>query len=188
MTHRILTEGDELKGMMIKCQLSSLLPAGRELLLEMAIKAGFTHILWIDDDTQFTTEAFDSLLSRDVDFVAANFCRKQLPLTYTALGLDGQPINSHGKTGVEEVLQIGMGMCLMNLDIFKDFPKPHFEVMWWDQVQQYVGEDIYLCYKLKQKGIKMYVDHEATAHTGHVGDYAYKFEINKPEDKIKDAA
>lgn len=174
--------------MAIKCQLASLLPAGREMLLEMAMKDGFTHILWIDDDTQFNIEAVDHLLSRDVDFVAANFCRKQLPLTYTALGMDGQPINSHEKTGIEEVLQVGMGMCLMNLDIFREFPKPHFEVLWWEQAKQYVGEDIYLCYKLRQRGIKMYVDHDATAATGHVGDYIYKFERNIVEDKKKEAA
>lgn len=172
--------------MIIRCQVASLLPAGREMLLEMAIKEGYTHILWIDDDTDFSPEAVDYLLSRDVDFVAANFCRKQFPLTFTALGKDGNTVDSANKKGIEEVHQVGLGMALMKLSCLKDIPKPRFQVLWWEKVQQYVGEDIYLCHILREKGVKMYVDHDASNVIGHVGDFAYKFEAAK--EVKKDAA
>jgi hypothetical protein len=113
-----------------------------------------------------------------VDHVAANMCRKQLPLTYLALDQNQSPINSYGKTGLEEVYRVGLGMCLIRLDVLKNIPAPLFEVKWLPEHNTYQGEDVYLCNALRNKGIKLYVDHTASNLVGHIGDYSYEFPKN----------
>jgi len=165
----------QISGLSIRCQVSSLLPMGREMLLKEAIASGSSHILWIDDDTKFPVEAVEHLISRKKDYVAANICRKQYPLSPTAQDAAGKPIDSTGKTGIEEAQWLGLGMCLMRLECIKNIPAPHFEVMWIAGTEKYLGEDMYLCGKLHEAGVKLYVDHDASQLCYHVGDHSYGY-------------
>ncbi len=174
----------KIDDLVVKCQVASLLPMGREMLLNEALASGCTHMLWIDDDTKFTPECFDLLLSRDVDYIGANICRKQLPLSPTAQRKDGSVINSEGKTGIEEAEWLGLGMCLLRLDAVRNIPAPHFEVMWIKETQKYLGEDMYFCGILHEHGVKMYIDHDVSQICQHIGDFAYgypKFELKLKE-------
>lgn len=165
----------EIEGLIIRCQVASLLPLGREMLVRQALETKATHILWIDDDTKFPHEVIDSLLSRNVDYIAANMCRKQYPLVNTAHDQNGKPVDSTGKTGIQEVFHVGLGMCLINLDVLRNIPAPLFEVKWLDHLNTYQGEDMYLCDKLRANGVKMYIDHDVSNVIGHVGDHSYGF-------------
>lgn len=165
----------EIEGLGVRCQVASLLPLNRELLLSQAIDEGFTHILWIDDDTKFPHEVADLLLSRDVDYVAVNMCRKKFPISPIAQDFNGDVVESKGKTGIQEVSHAGLGMCMIKLECLKDIPAPRFEVLWLKNQNTYLGEDTYLCEMLKQKGVKLYVDHDASNMVGHIGDFAYGY-------------
>lgn len=165
----------EIGAFIIRCQLASLLSLGREMLLAQAIEEDYTHILWIDDDTRFPHSVIDTMLSRDVDFLAANMCRKKLPCSPIANGFDFKAIDSRGKTGIEEVWRAGLGLCLMKVSCVKEIPAPRFEVLWLEQAKTYLGEDCYLCEQLKEKGVKLHIDHEVSQLVGHIGDYAYGY-------------
>lgn len=51
----------------------SCLPVARQLIVAEAIKGDYTHLLFLDDDMKFSPEAFNSLQSRDVSFIGANY-------------------------------------------------------------------------------------------------------------------
>ncbi len=183
-----LVYAKKLDNFAVRCQPASLLSISRDMLLQAAIDEGFTHILWIDDDTKFSSEAFDSMLSRDVDYVAMNFCKRTLPLTFCAHELGTlSPIDSGKRTGLEEVYQVGLGMALIKLDCLRDIPKPRFEVKWNELAGQYIGEDLYFCHLLKSKGVKLYVDHYASVLASHIGDYEYTF-VQQVKVEEKEAA
>ena len=160
---------------------NALLPKGRQGLLDDALAGDFTHALFIDDDMQFTLGAIDSLLSRDLDIVAVNGCKKKFPIEGSATGLDGKHMDSAGKTGVEEAAFAGMGIMLMKLDAIRSVQKPHFEIIWHEPAGTYLGEDYYFAAKLRGAGIKLHVDHDASRMTRHVGGFGYTFPALKKE-------
>lgn len=135
--------------------------------------ADFTHLLFIDDDSYYKKEIIDTLLRRDLDVVACNFSRKQEDALPTAVGLDGKCLSSKGKTGVEEIRKVGFGFTLIKTGFLKNIPAPHFEVRWAANKNSYMSEDYYFCQKLKENGIKIFIDHEASQHVGHIGEKVY---------------
>lgn len=164
----------------------SILSRAREIAIRKAKEQGFTHILMLDDDMTFSPDVVDRLLSHDIPFVAANYCRK-VPGEPKSISFDmnGGSVDSNGKSGLEEVSFVGAGINLIRLDDIKDIPSPLFEVRWDEQRQDYWGEDMYFCAKLRNRGIKLFIDHDVSQQVGHVGDYEYKFDIDQMVFDIK---
>ncbi len=155
---------------------TSVLSYGRQSMIDRAIKEGFTHILFLDDDMVFADNMVDHLMSHDLNVVAVNGCKKNpLELNYCALGLDGKYIESRDKTDVVEASKVGLAVMLLNLNALKDIPKPYFEVLWNEETQSYQDQDYYFCKKLREHGIKLWIDNNVSNATGHVGDYIYRF-------------
>ena len=151
----------------------SLLPSGRQQILDEALDGNFTHLLFVDDDTDFNIKAFDLLASRDKDMVSANMTQKQIPAVPTSR-IAGRRISSTGKTGIEKVDETGFGFCLIKLEALKNIPKPHFEIRWNKDNSQYQPEDFYFCGLLKQNGKEIYADHDAARYVRHIGNFAYQ--------------
>lgn len=156
---------------------ASLLSTARQELLWDAQRDGCTHQLWIDDDMQYPADVAQRLLAHDVDVVGVNACRKAPQLQYTAVGLDGKIMESMGKTGLEEVSHVGLGVTLVRLSALKSLPAPHFEVLWDEQAQRYRGEDRFFMDKLRAAGVKIHVDHGLSHHIVHWGDMGYEYGI-----------
>lgn len=179
----------KIEGVHVNNQISSLLPWGRQLMLDDALKDdSFTHILWIDDDTKFNPSVIDSLLSRKLSFVAVNMCRKEIGSEGIAADENGKGIDSSGKHGIEEVSRTGLGMALMEISMLRKLKKPHFEIIWLEDRQTYMGEDDYLCGLIREAGFKLYIDHDASNMVGHIGDYSYGFTANKRFERKKEVA
>lgn len=155
----------------------SCLSRGRQEALSFAVKNQCSHVLYIDDDMVFSPNLVQSLVSREVPIIGANAVQKTTEaLRFTARDAQGGRISSKGKTGIEEVYRLGMGIFLVEMDAIRNIAAPHFEVRWNAEKQDYVSEDHYFCDKLREHGLKIYVDHDASQHVGHVGDYI--FEMN----------
>ena len=152
---------------------ASVLPRARQKAVEWAKSINATHLLCIDDDMQFTPDCVQSLLSHDVDIVAANYVTKvaRQPVTH---GIDGAAVTSADKLGLQEVGWVGFGMVLIKLDAIKDIPAPLFEMRWMEERKDFIGEDFYFCGKVRAHGVKIYVDHDASQGLGHVGDCNYR--------------
>lgn len=159
-----------------RVELGSILPSQRHNLAQEAIKWGADYILWIDDDMGFPKNTLERLInaaSAGLDIVAANCPRKEIPPRWTAKR-DGIIVNSNGKTGVEEVDSVGCAMMLVNMNVYKSLPIPHFELPWDPNAGGYVGEDVYFCRKAKKAGYKIFIDHDLSKEITHVGSYRYQ--------------
>jgi len=152
---------------------ASVLPRARQAAIEHALKTDYTHVLFLDDDMQFDGDLFAKLHASNVDVVAANYTNKNpLSTTPQTHGLNGELVSSVGKEGLEEVGWIGFGAVLINLSIFKDIPKPWFEMKWLEDRQSFIGEDYFFCAQVREHGVKIFINHDVKC--GHVGDFIYK--------------
>lgn len=137
----------------------------RERLVKKAIDLDCTHLLFVDSDMVFEPEAVTKLLNRDEDIVGANYNRRSLPLTPTAI-IEKSPSN-----GMVKAISIGTGFMLIKLSIFDYLEEPWF---FWESNSDgdlTMGEDYWFCQLARKKGFEVYCD--LSAKVGHVGDAIY---------------
>lgn len=153
---------------------ASILPRARQLAIGWARSIKATHLLCLDDDMQFPMDIADRLLAHDKEIVACNYVSK---VTQRALihGLDGQLLTSEGRSGLEEVGWVGFGVILIRMACLDNINPPFFEQIWNPERQDFIGEDFYFCKKVREHGVKIYVDHSASQAVGHIGDQAFGF-------------
>lgn len=152
----------------------SLLSKGRQDALGFGLNGGFTHTLLLDDDMAFPPDTMEILASRNVQAIGSNYLTRDGNNHCVAFGDDKNRIDSRGRTGIQEVARIGLGIFLLDLEAIRNIPPPHFEILWNPAIQNYEGEDMYFCDKLRGHGIKIHVDHDASQKVGHVGDFVYR--------------
>lgn len=159
----------------IKTQVSNI-AQGRNELVREAMEQGQTHLLFLDDDMTFPTNTLDYLCRWNLPIVAANYCHKAKRLIYTAQRDDLRQVESRGRTGIERVLRIGLGVTLIDLSVLRDVPEPWFEIKWDQSRRQHVGEDFYFSHLMKERGVPIHVDHDLSNKVGHVGSHEFRFE------------
>lgn len=151
---------------------TSVLPKARQMALDHAIETGYTHVLFLDDDMAFSSDLFDRLVSHKKDIVAANYSNKSLQRNPQSHGVDGKPLSSTGKIGIEEAGWVGFGAILIDLSAIKDIPKPWFSTVWVEERNSFIGEDYFFCGKVRSHYVRIYVDHDVKV--SHVGDFLYR--------------
>ena len=70
---------------------------------------------------------------------------------------------------------MGGGCLLVELDKIKEVVPPRFSVLWVKEKQSYMDQDNYFALRLREKGIKIYCDHDLSNQIQHIGDVAYQF-------------
>ena len=176
LTNEITSRGHEYEVVSLATGIAgniSLLPKGRQDAIKYAKSLDSTHILCIDDDIVCPKNTLEILASRKMQAIGVNYVRKMPSLNWVAVGLDGQQIGSAGKSGIEKVGHIGLGMFLLELRALDGIPAPHFEILWNPAIDDYDSEDTYFCDKLRKGGVEIYVDHDASQTIGHIGEYIY---------------
>jgi hypothetical protein len=121
----------------------------------------------------FPRDLLDSMCKYEAPVVAANCCQKKMPLTYTAIDLDGKRIDSAGREGYEQVRRVGTAVMLIDLNAIASLPKPLFNFEWNPDSQKLIGEDYYFCRLLARHNIPIIIDHDASQHIGHIGNFSY---------------
>lgn len=153
---------------------SSLLPKARQEILNTACRDDFTHLLFIDDDMTFPADLVDRLVAHEKRVVGVNAVRKrQYLLLHTAVDMEGGLLDSRKKSGLEEVLRMGLGVVLIDLKSVREIPPPHFEGGWAPEVDDYTGEDYGFCRTMIAAGEKLYIDHDLSREIGHIGQAVY---------------
>lgn len=157
---------------------TSLLVTSREAIIEEAFKRDCTHILMLDSDMQFPNDSIHRLFKCNRDFVGANYARKCIPSTPVAATLGGDVCYTDSNMeGVQEVKHTGLGLCLLRVDAIRDIKPPFFQVGWNEEMQAYVGEDVYFSEKLREHGISTYVDHSLSQLVGHIGSFRFDHSV-----------
>jgi hypothetical protein len=157
---------------------TSLLHQSRQLLVEKAlIETHATHILFVDTDQTFPADTVHRLAAHGKMVVGANIVQRKIPMVPCAIGLDGKRLwTKPDSTGLEEVGMLGTGLVLINTKVFKALEAPFF-LQPFDEKFGFVGEDTYFCNKLREAGIKLWVDHDLSKEVGHLGQFEYTFPV-----------
>lgn len=161
------------------CQ-TSLLPEGRQRLVEDAKKKGVSKILWLDSDMRFPRQALHMLLRHNEPVVGVNYVTRRPPYRFTAATLDNKPLETRpDDTGLVEVGHIGFGCLLTDVSVFWD-EGPWFAFDWYKSQEEdrwkIVGEDVFFCRELRTRGHKIYVDSELSVACGHAGEFTFTAE------------
>lgn len=149
----------------------TIIPNNRTMLVHSAAEAGASHILFIDSDMRFPADALERLLAHKKDIVGANF-RQRTRDAWTARK-NGEFISSEGKKGIEEVDTLGLGLTLIDMNVFvgklRSVPPNAFGMPFDTSTGIFVGEDIYFCTVARETGFKVWVDHDLAQECKHTG-------------------
>lgn len=157
---------DGLEWVAIENQSSSNLPMLRHMLAVNAMgEHRATHILWIDSDMAFPRDTFHRLLAHDLDIVGCNYPRRLGKHFSSASDLAGNPVKP-GSTGLEEIGTIGFGVLLTRVSVFdEEYEMPLFA---HHDDHGYCTEDSAFCKKVRDKGKKIWVDHDLSREVRHI--------------------
>lgn len=142
----------------------------RENLVREALKAGASHILFIDSDMRFPKDTVSRLLSHDKDIIGAN-CVDRKNGTPTA-SKDKVHFSSKNMKGIDEMDCLGFGVTLIKKEVF-EMPEPWFATPY--DGERFVGEDIFFCHKAKENGFKIWIDHDLSQEVKHIGTKEYGY-------------
>lgn len=163
----------------------------REKLAEEALADGAEAVLWIDSDMRFPANTLEVMLSRKVPILGVNATTRREPIIPTAgqLEMNGdvatfRKVESRGKKGIEQVTAVGFGVTLVKSQVFKEIPKPWFNIIWKDD-GDIIGEDVHFCVKALDYGIETYVDHDLSPLIKHIGTKEYGWDDVKHDNHIQ---
>jgi hypothetical protein len=139
----------------------------REGAARAILNSGASHILFIDSDMMFPKNTIKRLLSRDKDIIGANYIQRVQQDKWTAL-INNDSVISTGCKDIQEVDSIGMGVCLIKVDVFRKLVQPWFNTPFVNG--EYIGEDVYFCKLATTNGFKIYVDHDLSQEVHHIGE------------------
>lgn len=132
---------------------------------------GFSHLLFLDDDHEFSNDLFYKLLSHNKDVVGALAFRRLPPFSPCVFSWSTHRENGKLvvverpdwiKTGLRRVDAMGFSAVLIRMAIFEKLgPPPWFK---FDEV----GEDLTFCDKCAQSGVELYCDTDLIAP--HIND------------------
>lgn len=142
-----------------------------------ALKNECSHILFIDDDMTFPENTIEMLMEHKEAIVGVASNSRMLPLrpTVAKLTAEGTPTHFLSADDVPkepfECYSVGMGVALIDLEIFSHIEKPWFQFTALPVGKVIVGEDEHLCNQARAKDYKIICD--PRLKIGHVGDYIY---------------
>lgn len=176
----------------------------RNIQIAQAEQMGATHIVFIDSDMvfpQITIQRFiDVMLDTasgeqelpPVKILGATVPKRRFPYHQVAKDLEGKrlSIQPNEQRGVTEISEIGTGLLMFDMEVFKELEQPYCSPYYRDgkngkaDLMDRVSEDLSLIYKLKDKGHKIFCDIPLSKDTKHIGDVQFD---NTSEDFFADA-
>lgn len=170
---------------------SSMLAESRHRLCAEALSWGATHMLCLDADHAFARETICRLWARNVEVVGCNYARRGSPTAPTAAKIVTSKEDEDHKNLVytteakaaenlmEEVSHLGLGVCLIRMTLFdrlqehaesqgKRSMMPLFMFEPRADGQGVYGEDVYFFRKVREAGVKVWLDHGLSWDVGHV--------------------
>jgi hypothetical protein len=147
---------------------------GREAVLDAAIQARATHLLWLDTDMTFPPETALRLMLHDRPLVACNYVMRNDRRMFTAERHGRSVSTVPTSSGLEAVDSVGFGVLLMRTDVAMDLPRPWFRHGQNAETGADVGEDRMFCRAVRATGHEIVIDHDLSKEVGHIGQYTYR--------------
>jgi hypothetical protein len=153
---------------------SSYIHVGAERFLAQAIRDWrATHVLWLETDMAFPKDAAIRLAKHKRPIVSTNPVMRHFPIRFTAIRNGKRIATTSESSGLEEVDACGLAVMLMRTDVVQNLEKPWFRHE-WNEGEHDIGHDAVFCYRLKQLGHRIFIDHDLSKEIGHVGNYTYR--------------
>jgi hypothetical protein len=135
----------------------------RNELVAMALKDNCDFILFVDSDIIMPKEGIDCLINMDVDISSGLYFSKGKPYMPVARVKDGDRhffLEDFEYNEIFEISGVGMGMCLIKTDVFRNMEYPYFKLEWRekDGIKYQIAEDLYFCEEALKKGYKTYLN------------------------------
>jgi hypothetical protein len=173
MQEKSPVEGVEFKFGFAEHVGNSLIAQARDELVARAVNGGMDYVLFFDDDMMFSNDTFLRLWQHQKAFVGALAFTAREPICPVLfkfkrsydwdMGMersDVEPILDYPRDRLFKLDAMGTGVVLISTEVFKKIPPP------WFQGSVRMGEDVYLCWKMKKAGIPVYCD--TSVKTMHV--------------------
>lgn len=149
----------------------------RNIMIRLALQNNATHILFLDDDMSFKPDLLKRLLSHNLDIVSGLYVMRNyphLPVMFDEKMNDGKckfKFLRPDVRGVVEVVNIGLGACLIKTDVFRQMcgdndPEKFCWITLGEAEADHWSDDISFFNRVSKMGIKMHVDTDARC--GHV--------------------
>lgn len=144
---------------------------GRNLIIQEAIRHNCTHILFMDDDMACKTEALMQLLEHDLDIVTGLYFTRSYPhqpLIFDIADESGACLFSYmtgDESRLKEVVNAGLGFCLIKTSVFEKMEKPYVRLGEIDAEQW--CDDVGFFNRVRKAGFKIFCDTEC--RIGHIG-------------------
>jgi len=168
---KVVVDGLPLVQFDLLINIGSMVFINREALVHRAIEQGSKYILFLDDDMAFPPDAFASLYQRQLPIACVNYPRRSYPINFVARSLDVKEVLTiEESTGVEEVKFSGLGIALIETEVFKKIPNPWFPMDYVESEKSYQTDDVGFFNKAREYGYKCYVDHDASKLIAHCGN------------------
>lgn len=161
----------------------------RAHILSEFLRTKHTHLLLIDDDMAWESQAVHRLFWADKDIVAVAGPKKSYPLRFAASKVDANgmptPLDICPESGAAEVDSVGAAFMLLKRDavqrLVDAYPSLKFTgvdgkpswALYLQQIQndRYLPEDFSFCQRWRAIGGKMYICPDVAI--GHVGQHIY---------------
>ena len=128
----------------------------------------WTHFLSLEDDMMVPADALHRLARHRVPIVGANYSTNKGSRQYFTAGKCGQRfVTDEHSTGIEEVDLLPQGFTLVAREVYETLPMP------W-----YTGgymQDYFFSEHARNHGFKIYVDHDVSKETYHIGPHVYTY-------------
>lgn len=147
----------------------SLIDDMRDAFSKEAIEGGYTHLLFIDSDMTFDSDAYQMLLNDDKDIVSGIFHKRAHPYTPTIVK-DGQIYIDYPQNELFEVDTTGMAFTLIKVSCLKAVMEEYNTCF---KRAYPLGEDNSFCMRWKKLGEKLGKEHkiycDSRVKCGHIG-------------------
>lgn len=140
----------------------------RNIIAEEALKYDCSHVLFIDDDMAFRSDALKQLIQHNVDIVTGLYLSRAYP--HTPLIFEGEDDDGAfpiylDESGLVPITAAGLGFILIKTDVFKVMEKPWVRL--GELNPQEWCDDIGFFIRVRKAGFKMFCD--TNCQLGHMG-------------------
>jgi len=140
----------------------------RQFFVDKALKENVnTHLFFVDDDILLPLDAISKLIDSNEDFISGNYVKRNPNLESIASRLEPseklvwQQTMVEPKQGDYRIIDVnctGLGCALIDLDVFRKIPSPHFQFVWekdsnGNRTRLLIGEDSNFCASAMLHGI-----------------------------------
>lgn len=140
--------------------------SSRTWLVNEAMKLGASHILFVDSDMVFETDALNKLLAHNKEIVGVEYNKREFPLKGVY-----EPLEERKDKELYKAKHVGLGLTLIDLGVFVDLDGAWFNFGRDSQGALALGEDVWFCNTARDAGHDVWIDPTIKVH--HAGEYLY---------------